>query len=143
MLAVTLLDQASKYLCLSWMVPAQPYALFPGLNGILVYNYGAAFSFLAKQSGWQRWFFILISLLIATSLIVYWRKYSQKQPLEKLALGLILGGALGNLIDRCIHGYVIDFIQVYYQAWAWPVFNLADSAISVGAAIWILATHRK
>lgn len=111
-------------------------------NLTLVYNAGAAFGFLNTAGGWQRWLFSGIALA-ASGLIVYWllTLHPTEKPAEKLTalgLSLILGGALGNLLDRLLHGHVIDFIQVYYQHWYFPAFNVADSAITVGAALLIV-----
>jgi signal peptidase II len=136
-LVVVVLDQITKFLADGQLTYAQPLAVIPSFNLTLLYNKGAAFSFLSDASGWQRWFFVTISLA-ASVLLVYWlRKLKPEQRLLALALALILGGAVGNLIDRLWLGYVVDFIQVYYADWYFPAFNIADSAISVGAALLI------
>jgi signal peptidase II len=107
------------------------------LNLVLVHNTGAAFGFLSSAGGWQNIFFIAIAL--AASAFILWMSWrlESKDRLLAIALMLVLGGALGNLLDRLIHGYVIDFIDVYYGTWHWPAFNVADSAITVGAALLI------
>ena len=105
---------------------------------VLVFNPGAAFSFLADAGGWQRWFFLGLGLLVSIGLIVWLRRLKPTETRLATALALILGGAIGNLIDRAWLGQVIDFIQLYYQHWYWPAFNLADSAITVGAALLVL-----
>ncbi len=132
---VILLDQITKYLAETNLVYAQPLPVLPSFNLTLLYNPGAAFSFLSDAGGWQRWFFVTISLL-ASIFLVYWlRKLRPEQRMLALALSLVLGGAVGNLIDRLLLGHVIDFIQVYYQSFYWPAFNIADSAITVGAVL--------
>lgn len=101
-----------------------------------VHNTGAAFSFLADAGGWQRWFFLAIA--IATSaFIVYLLRKHQHETLMSVSLALILGGAIGNIIDRLWHGFVVDFFYFYYQTWSFPAFNIADAAITVGAVLLI------
>lgn len=137
--AVITLDQWSKWLVAAKMHLYDSLYLLPVFNIALLHNTGAAFSFLAGASGWQRWMFVVlacgISLLIAGWLL--------RQPREGLrwqaaALALVAGGALGNAIDRVMYGYVIDFLQVHYAGWYFPAFNAADSAITVGAAMLIV-----
>jgi signal peptidase II len=137
-LVVVVLDQITKYLADSRLAYADPLPVLPSFNLTLLYNRGAAFSFLSDAGGWQRWFFIGVSLF-AVVLISFWlRKLKPEQWLLALALALVLGGAIGNLIDRLWLGHVIDFVQVYYRSFYWPAFNVADSAITVGAvlAVW-------
>ena len=131
--AVLLLDQATKHLALAQLTLHEPVSLTPFLNFTLVYNKGAAFGFLSSASGWQNAFFIVVAL-IACGVILYLLRQTRDRLLA-VALMLVLGGAIGNLIDRLIYGYVIDFVDVYYQSWHWPVFNVADSAITVGAIL--------
>ena len=136
--SVIVLDQATKFLAETLLTFHQPVPVLPSFNLLLTYNTGAAFSFLAGAGGWQRWFFLGLGLLVSIGLIVWLRRL---QPAEKrlaAALALILGGAIGNLIDRAWLGQVIDFIQLYYQRWYWPAFNVADSAITVGAVLLVL-----
>lgn len=106
--------------------------VLPFLNWTLLYNHGAAFSFLAGAGGWQRHFFTLLALVVAVVLVVWLRKLPRQATVLAAGLGLILGGALGNVIDRVRLGYVVDFIHVYYQSWHYPAFNIADSAITLG-----------
>ena len=106
-------------------------------NLVLTYNKGAAFSFLASASGWQKQFFIAIGLL-ASLAIVYLLARHGTQRLFSLALAMILGGAIGNVIDRIAHGHVIDFLDFHWRGWHWPAFNVADSAIVCGAALLIV-----
>ena len=128
---------------LMWIAEAalvlyQPVPVMPSFNFTLMYNRGAAFSFLAGAGGWQRWFFLALSIAIGIGLTVWLTRLRAGQTLLAVALALILGGAVGNVIDRAIYGYVIDFIDWYYGQWHWPAFNVADSAISVGAALLII-----
>jgi signal peptidase II len=118
----------------------------PFLDLHKVYNPGAAFSFLSDASGWQRWFFVGLTLFVSLVLIAWLRRLQAGQERLALALALILGGAAGNLIDRVVYGYVIDFIDLYYGDFHWPVFNVADSAITLGAGLLVLDTllgHKK
>ena len=112
--------------------------MFPCFNWTLLYNQGAAFSFLSDAGGWQRWFFIILSSAISVFIFFWIKKTDSNNKILLAALSLILGGALGNLIDRSLYGYVIDFIQVYYDVYYWPAFNIADSAITLGAGLLIL-----
>jgi signal peptidase II len=135
---VVVLDQGSKWLAEASLAPYQALPILPSFNLTLMYNTGAAFSLLSEASGWQRWFFIALALIMGAVLITWLRRLQAGEHRMALALSLILGGAVGNLIDRIVHGHVIDFIQLYYQSWYWPAFNVADSAISVGAALVVL-----
>ncbi len=139
---VVVLDHLSKFLASSHLVYAQAVPVFPGLNLTLLHNTGAAFSFLAGAGGWQRWLFALLAVGVSFYLIVLLRSPEPQPPGYRLGLSLILGGAIGNLLDRLVLGYVIDFIQVYYQQWIFPAFNFADSAITVGAGLLILSGFR-
>ena len=132
------LDQLSKWLAASLLVPYQPVPVMPSFNLTLMYNTGAAFSLLARAGGWQRWFFLLLSAAISVILVIWISRLKHSQNRLAVALSLILGGAVGNLIDRVLYGHVIDFIEVYYERWSWPAFNLADSAITVGAVLLVL-----
>ena len=140
---VVLLDQATKKLAEAELVLHQPLAVLPSFNLTLMYNRGAAFSFLSDAGGWQRPFFVTLSSVVSLFLI-YWlwqigRDEKQKHNrILQASVSLILGGAVGNLIDRALYGQVTDFIQVYYASYYFPAFNLADSAITVGAGLLIL-----
>ena len=136
--SVIVLDQVTKFLAETLLTFHQPVPVLPSFNLLLTYNTGAAFSFLAGAGGWQRWFFLGLGLLVSIGLIVWLRRLKPTETRLATALALILGGAIGNLIDRAWLGQVIDFIQLYYQHWYWPAFNLADSAITVGAALLVL-----
>jgi signal peptidase II len=134
---IIIADQFTKTLILGHFEHGQSATVTSFFNIVRVHNSGAAFSFLAGASGWQRWFFIGLGL--AAALFIVWMLRSHGgQRLFSLALALILGGALGNVIDRLMHGYVVDFIQLHSHGWYFPSFNVADSAISVGAACLIV-----
>jgi signal peptidase II len=137
-LLVLVLDQASKLLADAMLALHQPVMLIPSLAITKAYNSGAAFSFLGDASGWQRWFFVGLAVLVSAVLLVWLQRLKASERRTALALSLILGGAVGNLVDRVIYGYVIDFIDVYYGSWHWPIFNIADSAITVGAGLLLL-----
>jgi len=137
-LVLVLLDQYTKGLASSGLEYAQPVRVFWWLNFTLQHNTGAAFSFLHDAGGWQRYFFSAAAIGISVALVIWLYVMPRGQWLLALGLGLILGGALGNLWDRVALGYVVDFISVHYQARYFPAFNLADSAISVGAACMLL-----
>jgi len=136
---IIVVDQLTKLLVVSRFQHAERLALIPGwLDLTLVYNTGAAFSFMAGAGGWQRWFFIGIGVA-AAAFILYLLARHGSQRLFGLALTLILGGAIGNLIDRIVQGKVTDFVLVHWQErWFFPAFNVADAAITVGAALLIL-----
>ncbi len=133
--AVLVLDQASKWLALEQLTLHESVPLIPFLNLTLVYNKGAAFGFLSTASGWQNLFFISIAIVATVVILYLLRRMGTKDRFLAVALMLILGGAIGNLIDRLLYGHVVDFIDVYYGSWHWPAFNVADSAITVGAVM--------
>lgn len=136
--ATIALDQATKAVARDTLAPYVPHQVIPRvLNWTLAFNRGAAFSFLAGGSGWQTWLFGLLAVAVSIGLIV-WLAYTRRGDWRTaLPVALIIGGALGNLIDRLVHGRVTDFIEVYWQTWSWPTFNVADSAISIGAVLLI------
>lgn len=135
--AVLILDQLTKTWANVSLDYAQPVAVMPFFNLTLLYNTGAAFSFLSDASGWQQWFFSAIALLVSLALVVWLWRLPATDRWQSASLALILGGAIGNLSDRMVHGYVIDFLDFYVGTSHWPAFNIADSAIVVGAAIMI------
>jgi len=135
---VIALDQATKFWASSALDFQQPLAVMPLFNLTLMHNYGAAFSFLAGAGGWQRWLFAVIALVISIAIIVWLRRLKAHQRWEAAALALVLGGALGNLWDRLTLGYVVDFVDVYYGPHHFPAFNVADSAITLGAALLVI-----
>ena len=134
---VVLLDQYTKVLAESALEYGRPVEVFSWFNLTLQYNTGAAFSFLSDAGGWQRYFFSGVAILISAGLVVWLYVMPRGQWLLALALGLILGGALGNLWDRLVLGHVVDFISVHYGGRFFPAFNIADAAISVGAAFMV------
>ena len=139
---VLLLDQLSKWSALSNLKLGITEEVLPFMNWLLLLNPGAAFSFLAQSSGWQRWFFTILGL--AASLYILWLlRKNQSDKFLSWALSLILGGALGNVLDRIMFGAVVDFIDLHYGNWHWPAFNIADSAISIGAALIVFSELRK
>jgi signal peptidase II len=136
--AVVVLDQLTKFAATDYLSQHGEIHLTPFLNLVLVHNTGAAFGFLSGAGGWQNVFFIIIALAASIFMLwMYWRLSAQDKLLAT-ALMLVLGGALGNLLDRLIHGYVIDFIDVYYGTWHWPAFNVADSTITIGAVLLVI-----
>jgi len=137
------LDQLTKTIAEAELLLHRAVAIFPGFNLTLMYNKGAAFSFLSDAGGWQRIFFVALSTIISIFLF-FWLKQITRDEKQKnnlllqIAIAFILGGAIGNLIDRAMTGEVVDFIQVYYSTYYFPAFNLADSAITLGAGLLIL-----
>jgi signal peptidase II len=141
-LLVLVLDQLSKYWVDHAMQLYQTISLLPGFQLTYVRNTGAAFSFLSQAGGWQRWFFIGLGG-VASTLICWWLyRLKPDRHLEAAAWALVLGGALGNVIDRALYGYVIDFLDVYYGDWHWPAFNVADSAITLGVTLLLIDSLR-
>ena len=139
---VVLLDQVTKITMTRLLSYGQVEYVNHYLNLVMVYNKGAAFSFLSDQSGWQRYFFS--TLAAAVSIFIVWMlNRNANERLFCWSLSLILGGAVGNLIDRLAYGHVIDFLDVHVNAWHWPAFNVADSAITVGAALFVLDELRR
>lgn len=134
------LDLLTKWIALNQLELRQQLPVIDGLFSFtLAFNPGAAFSFLASAGGWQRWFFTAVAVGVSGMLLVWMARLPRSKRLEPIALALILGGALGNLYDRIMHGHVVDFILVHWQqSWFFPAFNIADSAITVGAALLIL-----
>lgn len=132
---VVVLDQASKHWISSNLIYAEPWVFTSFFNFTLLHNTGAAFSFLSDAGGWQRWLFGAISISVSTALVVWLARLGSTKRWEAVALALVLGGALGNLYDRIELGYVVDFIVVHYRHYHFPAFNIADSAISVGAVM--------
>ncbi len=142
-IAIVLLDQVSKIMIAKAFSYGEIRPVLPFFNLVLVHNKGAAFSFLASQSGWQRYFFAGLGLL-ASMFMLYLLKRHAGQRLFCFALALILGGAIGNnLIDRLLYGHVIDFLDIHVAGWHWPAFNVADSAICIGAALFVLDELRR
>ncbi|MBW7924673.1 MAG: lipoprotein signal peptidase [Burkholderiaceae bacterium] len=140
---VVALDQATKFAIERAFSYGERLAVVPGLFDLtLVYNRGAAFSFLANAAGWQRWFFIALGAL-AAAFIVWLLARHGSQRLFAFALALILGGAIGNVVDRIARGHVVDFVLLHWQRFHWPAFNVADSAITVGAVLLVVDELRR
>lgn len=135
---VIVLDWHTKQMASESLVLYHPREIFPGLNMMLAHNYGAAFSFLSSAGGWQRWLFMVLSSAVSLVLLVWLLRLPRQEWRTGLSLGLIIGGAIGNLIDRVQLGYVVDFIDVYFGGWHYPAFNVADSAITVGVVLLLL-----
>jgi len=131
-LLVILLDLGSKYLADSLLVYAAPVPLLPVFDLTLLYNTGAAFSFLAGAGGWQRWLFVAIAVGMCAFLLHWMRRTPVQQRWLGIGLALVLGGALGNLFDRTVHGHVVDFISLHWAGYYFPAFNIADCAITLG-----------
>ena len=138
---VAVVDQIAKEWALA--ILKEPVAILPSLNLVLVHNPGAAFGFLSQAGGWQRWFFIAAGLAIGVFVAVWLGRAARAgRGWLPAGLSLVLGGALGNLWDRIVRGAVVDFVDLYYGRYHWPAFNVADAAITVGAALVILASLR-
>ena len=135
---VIIIDQITKYFAVEKLALHEVKSIYEGFNLILIYNEGAAFSFLSDAGGWQRWFLIGVSCIVCIFIVVWMYQSISKSKCLLAGLSLILGGALGNLWDRLSLGYVVDFIEVYYKDMYWPAFNIADSAITIGAILLIL-----
>ncbi|WP_339338006.1 signal peptidase II [uncultured Oceanicoccus sp.] len=131
-------DQWTKYMASAELSYGLPVEILPVFDLTLQHNTGAAFSFLADAGGWQRWFFTIVSAVVSLVLVVWLVRLRSSQTLMIASLSCILGGAIGNLWDRIVLGYVVDFISIHYQTWYFPTFNVADMAISIGAGLMIL-----
>jgi len=137
-LALIAIDQFTKQWVIRVFDLYESVAVMPYVNLTYVRNFGAAFSFLSDQGGWQRWLFTILAITISVVLVIWLRRNPAGLWRQNLAFSLILAGAVGNVIDRLIYGYVIDFIDVYVNQWHWPAFNVADSAITIGAILMLL-----
>lgn len=140
---VLVLDQLTKLWALAVFQPYEVLPVLPVFNLTLVFNTGAAFSFLSDAGGWQRWFFIGLASLVSIGLLLWLTRLRQHERLTGVALAMILGGALGNLLDRVRLGKVVDFLDFYWEQWHWPVFNVADSAITIGVVLMLLASWKQ
>ncbi len=137
------LDQMTKWLAVGMLDSYRPLPLVPLLNLTLMYNEGAAFSFLADAGGWQRWFFACFALMMSAVLVIWLLRLGPGERLMAAALSLVVGGAVGNLVDRVLTGRVVDFIDFYVGNWHWPAFNVADSAITLGVGLLLLGNLRE
>jgi signal peptidase II len=141
--SVVLLDQLSKQIAAATLKLYHPVRLAPSVNLTLMHNTGAAFSMLNQAGGWQRWLFVALGAIVGAVIVWWLRRLPAERRWLACALALILGGAAGNVIDRIFLGYVVDFIDVYYGRWHWPAFNIADSAITIGAVMLLIDAFRK
>ena len=139
---VLLLDQLTKITIVRLFSYGESHAVTSFFNLVLVYNKGAAFSFLSTESGWQRYFFTALGIAAAL-FITFLLKRHAGQRMFCTALALILGGAIGNVVDRIAYGHVIDFLDIYVRNWHWPAFNIADSAICIGAVLFVIDELRR
>jgi signal peptidase II len=140
---LVVIDQASKLIVENTLHFGQRIELLPFFDLTLVYNRGAAFSFLAQGTGWQRWFLSAVAVLAIAFILWLMRTQAQDSRRLMLALTLILSGAVGNLIDRLVYGHVIDFVLLYWHPWYYPAFNVADMAITVGAILLVWDEWRR
>jgi len=137
---VVVLDQATKWLAVAMLLPYRPVPLVSHLSFTLMYNQGAAFSFLSSAGGWQRWLLTGFALLVSSVLVIWLLRLGTGERITAVALSLVIGGAVGNLIDRLYLGQVVDFVDFFVGSWHWPAFNLADSAIFVGVVLLLLSS---
>lgn len=140
---IVIIDQLSKHFALNHLLFSQPLPILPMLNFTLAFNTGAAFSFLSEAGPWHQWFFLGFGLIMSLALIIWIKGLPQHNKLQHFALSCILGGALGNFYDRLHLGRVVDFIELYYHKYTWPVFNIADIAICLGVGILFFQLFRK
>jgi signal peptidase II len=140
---IIVIDQLTKKLVDSSMKLYQTIELIPHVQLTYMRNKGAAFSFLSGGGGWQRWLFITLAIAASGFIYTWLKQLKRTQRQEAIAWALILGGALGNLIDRVIFGYVIDFMDIYYEQYHWPAFNVADSAITIGVVTLLIDASKK
>ena len=142
-LLVIVLDLGTKAMATAMLTYGNPVPVMPMFNFTLLHNTGAAFSFLAGQSGWQRWFFVTLAVVVSVVLFRWLKTLKADETWSAIAIVLILGGALGNVYDRVVHGYVVDFLHFYWNDFHFPAFNIADTAITIGAGMMILDIFRK
>ncbi|MAL99483.1 MAG: signal peptidase II [Alteromonadaceae bacterium] len=140
---VVLLDLGSKAYMTATLQYAESQPVLPFFNLTLLHNTGAAFSFLAGSGGWQRWFFIMLAVVVSTVLVVWLARIPRSERWLPVSLALVLGGALGNVYDRIVHGYVVDFLHFYWGSYHFPAFNIADTAISIGAVMMAIDIFRR
>lgn len=141
--AIIALDLGTKALASSMLSYGEPVPVLPSFNLTLLHNTGAAFSFLAGEAGWQRWFFIALAAVVSVVLVRWLATLKVGERWMACAITLILGGAIGNVYDRVVHGYVVDFLHFYWNQYHFPAFNLADTAITIGAIMMVVDLFRK
>jgi len=137
---VVLIDQASKWYVEHRLALGDEVAVLPFFSWVRWHNEGAAFSLLSEAGGWQRWFFVALAIAFVAFIIYELRRLPEGQRAMGWVYGLIVGGAVGNLIDRIVNGYVVDFVLLHYRHYYFPAFNVADSALTIGATLWIGVT---
>jgi signal peptidase II len=137
------LDLGTKALASASLGYAESQAVLPFFNLTLLHNTGAAFSFLAGESGWQRWFFIVLAIVISAVLVVWLARTPRAERWLPVSVALVLGGAIGNVYDRIVHGYVVDFLHFYWGEYHFPAFNIADTAITIGAVMMAVDLFRR
>jgi len=142
-LILVIADQLTKLMVVGYLELYESIEITSFFSLTHVHNYGAAFSFLANEDGWQQYFLVGISTIASIAIILWMKKTSTTQPYKLIALSLILSGAIGNLIDRAVFGFVIDFINLHYQDFYWPVFNVADMAITLGVILLLLVDFKQ
>lgn len=140
---VIVIDLGTKAMASASLVYGESVAVLPFFNLTLLHNTGAAFSFLAGADGWQRWFFVALAAIVSAVLIRWLATLKESERWMAVAIALILGGAIGNVYDRVVHGYVVDFLHFYWNQYHFPAFNLADTAITIGAFMMVLDLFRK
>ncbi len=141
-LLVVVLDQITKIWISASLELYQSIPVMPSFNLTLLHNKGAAWSILANAGGWQRWFLAGLAIIVTGIIIAWLNRIKRQEYWLASALALVIGGAVGNVTDRIIYGYVVDFIDIYYQTWHWPAFNIADSAISIGVVLLLIDALR-
>lgn len=137
------LDLGTKAMATAMLTYGNPVPVMPMFNLTLLHNTGAAFSFLAGASGWQRWFFVSLAAVVSVVLFRWLKSLKPEETWSAIAIVLILGGALGNVYDRVVHGYVVDFLHFYWNGYHFPAFNIADTAITLGAGMMIIDIFRQ
>lgn len=141
-LGVLVADQLTKWAALAGLAYARPVEVLPFFNFTLLFNTGAAFSFLADHDGWQRWFFVFLAVVIVASLLAWLAFVALDDRRIKAGIAAVIGGAVGNVIDRVAYGHVVDFLDFHWAGWHWPAFNIADAAITIGVILIIWAELR-
>ena len=137
---VVVMDQATKWYVVRTLELGDEVAVLPFFSWVRWHNEGAAFSLLSQAGGWQRWFFVVLAVGFVAFIVYELRRLPDGQRTMGWVYGLVVGGAVGNLIDRVLHGYVVDFVLVHYKHYYFPAFNVADSALTIGATLWIGVT---
>lgn len=140
-LVIIIIDQITKYFSENQLDFQMPVYIAPFLDFTLMHNTGAAFSFLHDAGGWQRWFFIVLALAISLFFIIWLSRLKAHETLSAISLSMIIGGAIGNVIDRFYYGYVVDFLHFHFQDYYWPAFNIADSAITLGVMVMLYESY--